>query len=405
MSARGTRAAARVPVLHAVHRFGLPSETFIRDAISEVEALGWASWVVTERLEPDHGSFPEQRIIRPGPTPFADRVSSRVAILRGGEPARERSARKYHRALRRMPRGLLHAHFGWTAADCVLAARRLSLPFLVSFHGTDLTVVPGLPAWAPSYAALLERADGITVVSRFLEGKLRALGFEGPIDLIPAGVRLANFPFAGGPSPGIAPRLLFVGRLHPGKGVDVLLRALARVRARGLPATLRLVGDGVLRAELEAAAGANGLTGAVRFLGSQSHDVVRRELEASDIVVVPSQILANGQEEGSPVVPKEAQAIGVPVVATRVGGMPEILPPELRDELVPPAHDDALADRIMRVWEDRERWPTRVKLQREWIAAEFAWERIAARLSDVYDRVLERRPLDRAASPRRRFDR
>jgi colanic acid/amylovoran biosynthesis glycosyltransferase len=401
VSAPVQRVVSRTPILHAVHRFGLPSETFIRDAIGETEALGWPSWVVTERLEPGHGAFPGERIVVTGDLRLPDRVGARMAIMRGGDPIRERSARKYLRALQRMPAGLLHAHFGWTATDCVLAARRLGLPFLVSFHGTDLTAVPHDPAWAPSYVGLLERADGVTVVSRFLERKLRELGYGGGVDLIPAGVQLERFPFTGGPRPGDAPRLLFVGRLHPGKGVDVLLRAFARVRATGLPATLRIAGDGELRDRLEAAAVAERRAGVVRFLGMRPHDDVCRELQEADIVVVPSQVLASGVEEGSPVVCKEAQAVGVPVVATRVGGIPESLPPELRDELVPPDDDAALADRIVRVWHDRAHWPIRVARQREWIVAEFAWDRIARRLSDVYERLLAEAPAAQRTRGRR----
>ena len=267
------------------------------------------------------------------------------------DPERELSARNYLAALSRMPAGLLHAHFGWTAADCVPAAQKLSLPFLASFHGTDLTVVPQDPAWTKSYTALLARADGVTVVSRFLEAKLRDLGYHDHVDLIPSGVRLAAFPFNGGPRPGSAPSLLFVGRLVPGKGVDVLLAAVHRVRAAPLPATLRVLGDGPLRSDLEAAARAQGLGEAVRFLGTRSHAAVREEMARADIVVVPSQVMPGGLEEGSSVVAKEAQATGVPVVATRVGGIPETLPPELRHELVQPGEGAALAAGIVDVLE------------------------------------------------------
>jgi glycosyltransferase involved in cell wall biosynthesis len=388
VSAPDRTPAVRAPLLHAVHRFGLPSETFIRDAIAEVGALGWTSWIITERLQAEAGSVPAERIVVPSRPRALDRAAARLAILRGGDPIRERNARKYLAGLRSLPRGLLHAHFGWTAADCVLAARRLSLPFLVSFHGTDLTVVPHDPAWKPAYAGLLERADRATVGSRFLEGRIRELGYAGPVDVIPAGVRLARFPFTGGPRPGHAPRLVYVGRLHAGKGVDVLLDALARVRAGGLPATLRVVGDGELRGPLEDAALRDGLAGAVEFLGARSHDDVRGELGSADIAVVPSRILASGLQEGASVAAKEAQAVGLPLVATRVGGIPESVPPQLRDELVPPADAAALAARIVDLWNDRDRWPSRVALQREWIESEFAWERIARRLSGVYEQLL-----------------
>ena len=385
------------PVLHAVHRHGLPSETFIRDAIRELEALGWTPWIVTERIEPHYQPSARTRVVLPpSPRPLVDRVGNRVARVRGLDPLREGAARNYLAAISRMPRGLLHAHFGWTAADCVLAARRLSLPFLVSFHGTDLTVLPQDPRWSGSYAALLARADGVTVVSRFLEAKLRDTGYAGPVDLVPAGVRLAAFPFTGGPTPGAAPRLLFVGRLIPSKGVDVLLAATHRARAAGLAVTLRVVGDGPSRAALEAAARGHGLGDAVTFAGMRSHAEVREELERADIAVVPSQVLTNGLQEGSPVICKEAQATGVPLVASDVGGIPETLPPALRHELVVPGDAEALAARIVDVWQRRDDWPDRVRMQREWVAAEFAWERLARRLGDIYARLLAERPPGRA---------
>jgi glycosyltransferase involved in cell wall biosynthesis len=335
-------------------------------------------------------------VVPPSPRPLVDRVAGRLAIARGHDPVREAAARNYLAALSRTPPGLLHAHFGWTGADCVLAARKLSLPMLVSFHGTDLTVVPTHADWSTPFTRLVARADAVTVVSRFLEAKLRDTGYKGSVELIPAGVRLAAFPFTGGPLPGAAPRLLFVGRLIPSKGVDVLLAATHRVRAGGLAATLRVVGDGPSRTALEAAARGHGLGEAVTFAGMRSHAEVREELERADIAVVPSQVLTDGLEEGSPVICKEAQAVGVPVVATRVGGIPETLPPALRHELVVPGDGEALAAQILDVWQRRTEWPERARVQREWVAAEFSWERLARRLGEIYTRLLTDRPPGRA---------
>jgi colanic acid/amylovoran biosynthesis glycosyltransferase len=390
----------RPPVLHAVHRWGLPSETFIRDAISEVEELGWTPWIIAGGVEP--GTSPDDRILLPSKPGFLVRAACRMARVGNRDPIRERTARDYLTAIQRAPRGLLHAHFGWTAADCVLAARKLSLPFLASFHGTDLTVLANDPAWSRYYERLLAHVHGATVVSRFLESRLKALGYEGAVDLIPSGVRLSAFPFSGPPDTGGAPRLLFVGRLYEGKGIDVLLAAVARIRADGLSASLRVIGDGPLRPELEASEPARVLGASVRFLGARSHAEVRAELAASDIVVVPSQLLSNGLAEGSSVVSKEAQATGIPVVATEVGGIPETFPPGLRHELVPPGSHEPLAAQIVRVWEDRDRWPERVARQREWVESEFSWERIAIRLSGVYERVLAEHPIATSSGTRRR---
>jgi glycosyltransferase involved in cell wall biosynthesis len=387
----------RTPVLHALHTFGLPSETFVRDAIVATQALGWTPWVVAESVVARDDVVPPERFaLPPRRRALVDRVGRRIAIGRGVDPTRTTAAHDYLGALAVAPPGILHAHFGWTGADCALAARKLRLPFVVSFHGTDLTVDARHPAWARTYAAMLDRVDRVTVVSRFLEGKLRGLGFDRPVDILPAGVRLERFPFSGGPRPGEAPRLLFVGRLIPCKGVDVLLAAVARLHAEGTAATLRIVGEGPERAALQVATKAHGLAGAVAFRGGRNHDEVRSELQQTDVLVVPSRTMPDGQAEGSPVVPKEAQAIGVPVVATTVGGTPETIPPRLRHELVAPDDPQALAAAILDLWQQRLEWPGRVRLQREWVEAEFSWDKLAARLSRIYETLSVDRPPGRA---------
>jgi colanic acid/amylovoran biosynthesis glycosyltransferase len=392
----------RIPVLHAVHTVGVPSETFIRDAIAETEALGWTSWLITEGTVVERGSVALERIVTtPSTLPLLDRIVVRVPVLRRGDPNWARAARKYLAAFAQAPPGIAHAHFGWTGAHCSLVARKLGLPLIVSFHGTDLTVSPVDSVWREPYAKMLSEARAVTVVSRFLEGKLRGVGYEGTVEIIPSGVRLESFPFSGGPRPGETPRILFVGRLIACKGVDTLIEALARTRSEGVEATLRIVGDGPLRGELEETVRATGMERAVHFAGTFSHAEVREELQRSDIVVVPSRPMPDGQAEGSSVVSKEAQAIGVPVVATDVGGIPETLPPEIRSELVPPDQPGSLAARIMQVWSEREEWPERARRQREWVESEFAWARIAPRLSAIYDRMIQEYSPPRARLARR----
>lgn len=391
----------RVPVLHAVQTVGLPSETFIRDAIAELEALGWTPWLVTEASAGPADAVPPERIVTtPRMLPLVDRVAVRMPVPRTRDRSWVRYSHKYLAAFANAPAGVVHAHFGWTGTYCSLAARTLRLPLLVSFHGSDLTVSANEPVWREPYEVMLAQANHVTVVSHFLERKLRRIGYEGPATILPAGVRLENFPFSGPARRTDELRILFVGRLIACKGVDTLIDALARVRAEGVEATLRVVGDGPLRTELEANMRANGLTAAVRFLGALSHDEVRRELQHSNIVAVPSRKMPHGQEEGSPVVSKEAQAIGVPVVATDVGGIPETFPPEFRSELVPPDRPEALAQRIAQMWSEYEQWPARSQKHREWVESEFAWDKLAQRLSAIYDRLVLERPPSRASLAR-----
>lgn len=143
-------------------------------------------------------------------------------------------------------------------------------------------------------------------------------------------------------------RLVLVGSLaQMYKAPDVLLQAVARCRAEGLPVVLTILGDGKHRRELEALASTLGLSDAVQFLGQVSAGAaVRQQLDRADLFVMPSRT------EGLPRAMIEAMARGLPCIGSTVGGIPELLPPE---DLVPPGDAIALADRIAAVLRDPAR--------------------------------------------------
>ena len=142
-------------------------------------------------------------------------------------------------------------------------------------------------------------------------------------------------------------RLLYVGRLHGGKGLPELLLAAASLRQRGINAAVDLVGEGELREALASQAAGLGLAGHVRFLGTA---VMGPQLNAcynaADIFVLPSQ------SEGSPRVVIEAMGHSLPVVATAVGDIPRMLGDGSRGVVVPPGNPAALADGVERVIRD-----------------------------------------------------
>jgi glycosyltransferase involved in cell wall biosynthesis len=137
------------------------------------------------------------------------------------------------------------------------------------------------------------------------------------------------------------PLFVTVAALRAGKGLNFLLEAAALVREREPVARFAIVGDGVERTKLEVLAQARGLGGTVSFLGERSD--VRTVLAAADVYVHPSLF------EALPTSVLEAMAVGLPVVATAVGGVPEIVAHEQTGLLVPPARADDLAAAMLRL--------------------------------------------------------
>ena len=171
----------------------------------------------------------------------------------------------------------------------------------------------------------------------------------------------------------------FFGRLEYGKGVDVLLDAAARVHTK-LPTAFLFVGDGPLRERLAARAAAEGLP--VVFAGRR--DDVAALMGLCAVVVLPSRQEAFGR------VLIEAMAAGVPVVATAVGGIPEVCTDGVTALLVPPEDPDALAVAIALTLTDQAASAARVAAAAADVRARFDLAAHAAAIQAVYTRVLDR---------------
>jgi glycosyltransferase involved in cell wall biosynthesis len=271
------------------------------------------------------------------------------------------------------------------------------VPLIVTFHATDITVWPHLPRWRQRltgnrhrYDELFSELDRAITVSEYMREQLRALGFDRRIDVVPAGVRLEKFPAREELPPDKPTRMLFVGRLVRRKGLDVLLRALPRVIAHDDSIQLEVVGDGPEREAAVGLAAQLGILERVAFHHVATPQEVAAQLRAAHVFVMPSRRMPDGEVEGSPVVTKEALSVGVPIVATVNGGLPETIPPRYRGELVPEDDPEALGERIVTLLRDRASWPERAREGRRWVEQEFAWEALGRRTAAIYADVSDR---------------
>lgn len=247
---------------------------------------------------------------------------------------------------------LLHAHaFGYFPTWVGRIVRDLRrVPLVITPHSYEgRSGLLGRTYARAVTRATLERADRVVALTRLEADRLTRLGVEAErIRVIPNGIDLEEF---AGLLPRVAreraPVLLYVGRIFPEqKGLDTLLEAFAEV-ARRTPARLRLVGDdwGALGA-LGRRARELGVADRVEATGALPREGVLREYGAADLFVLPSHF------DSFPYVLLEAMAASLPVVSTRVGGIPEVVQEGRTALLVPPRDPTALADALVRLLTD-----------------------------------------------------
>jgi glycosyltransferase involved in cell wall biosynthesis len=173
-------------------------------------------------------------------------------------------------------------------------------------------------------------------------------------------------------------RLLYVGRLAAMKGLPLLFEAMAQLQDRFPQMKLTVVGDGQERAEITAIAHQLKLDEQIDFVGYKSQSEVREYLQASDIFVLPSFA------EGVPVVLMEAMAAGVPVLTTRIAGVPELVEHTHSGWLVPPGDVTALADGLAMLIEDAALRDRLGKSGQVKVATDFNVVLEAKKLADIF---------------------
>ena len=226
-------------------------------------------------------------------------------------------------------------------------ARRAGVRSAVIVGESDVLVLTQDPRRRRRVVAVLQETDAVLCVSRHLRSAVLDLGiaphrvhvWRQGVDTAAfcSGDRAAARRRLGLPEAGAV--ALWVGRMVPVKGLDVLLDAAAILRGRGVSMHLHLVGDGPLRDGLEARVHTLGLASSVSFAGCLAQAHLPDWYRAADLTVLPSR------SEGLPNVLREAKACGTPFVASRVGGIEEIAD-EPWDQLVPPEDPCALATAI-----------------------------------------------------------
>lgn len=286
---------------------------------------------------------------------------------------------------------IVHCHFGMMG---IRAARLKELglircPFVTTFHGTDANVLPKMYG-NDYYKTLFENGDIFTVSSRFMQEQIRSLGApEERIVRLPAGVHVERFCFRERQFVfGEKLHILTVARLVPFKGLEYSIRAVAEVaKKKYQDLRYRIIGSGPLEKELKNLALSLDVSKNVEFLGSLSAEEIMKYLSQAHIFLLAGIVAADGSCEAQGVVLLEAQAAGIPVVSTQVGGVPESVLDGKSGFLVPQQDVNALTEKLCYLIEHPEIWARMGRAGYAHVKANYDINKLNDQLVELYEQI------------------
>jgi N-acetyl-alpha-D-glucosaminyl L-malate synthase BshA len=294
---------------------------------------------------------------------------------------------------------IVHAHYAVPHATAAYLAEQMlgtvqggPRPRTVTtLHGTDITLVGSDPSYARVVAFSIEQSHGVTAVSESLRADtIAGLGVRHHIDVIPNFLDCAAYKRRQDPElrsrlcpPGECDALVVhVSNFRPVKRVDVAIDVFSAIRRR-VRARFVLIGDGPVRSEMERRVIDEGLAGDVTFVGEQ-RDLVAW-LSAADLFLLPSA------QESFGLAALEAMACEVPVVASRVGGLPEVIEDGVSGFLCEPDDVEGMAERGVAVLTDKARGAVVGRAAAEVVRSRFCTERVVPQYEAAYRAVLDAR--------------
>jgi len=384
-------------VAYLVSDYDAPSHTFVRREVAALRALGTEICAFSIRPGVDSASGASSVLGRPLLAYFSALITALVGnpisflatwnLARRHRPPGFRALlwAQFHFVEAIMLAGLLskaraihlHVHFANSGATVgMLAANYLRLPWSLTLHGISETDFPAgllLPekishANFVACASYFMQAQAMRLVSSQQWHKFRIVrcGVDSHrLDQINTNLVSSDIP-----------KLICVGRLSPEKGHLGLLEVIQRLRAKGIDCIITLVGDGPSRLVIEELTERLNLRDRVFFAGFLAEGETLSAIADSDILVLPSLM------EGLPVVLIEALALGKPVVASRVAGIPELIEHGKMGLLFTPSDTDALEDAITQILNDRDAWTEMGRVGRARVKDEFEISKIARKLRE-----------------------
>ena len=284
---------------------------------------------------------------------------------------------------------IIHCHSEPAGNRLLSIIRAVGSPMVITFHGLPPVGVRALTS--AQRVRYLSYASVILVNTKFAKKQYESLGAPADkIQIIPQGIILDGFPFRYREHSSELLNIITVGRFHPDKGQEYSLKAVAELIHSGINICYRLVGNGPDRSRLETLASELGISQFVEFYSKVSDDKLRSLYAQSEVFILPSLRSQNGfHEETQGVVLQEAQAMGLIVIATQVGGIPECIDNGVSGFLVDDRSSAAISGAVRQLLVRAADWPVIQRAGREWVEQRYDMRKIGTKMNDLYQSLLE----------------
>ena len=275
------------------------------------------------------------------------------------------------RILKQNDAQLIHAHFGPVGFHALRCKRKLGIPLVTSFYGWDMSTLADQSVWQRNYQELFSDGDMFLIEGEYMRTRLIEMGAPAEkVFLQHISIDLNDFEFSPRFLPSKGPIVLLqCGRFIEKKGISYAIKAFALLIDEHPRLQLRIIGDGQLRPQIERLTQELGLEKSVKLLGYLPYKNYSEELRRAHILLCPSVTASDGDSEGgAPTVLLEAQASGLPIVATRHADIPYVTRDGHSAFLVPEHDAIALADRLQYLIKHPEDWEEMGNAGRSWVA-------------------------------------